>query len=93
MEKSTETLVKMIELNNSINQVNKENEMTKNNETPATDKAMQYESVLANVLSNTDHWFDCNLRALLGAEIALIKKGKKKQIDRKMLADWITNHL
>ncbi len=40
-------------------------------------------------LSNDDHWFDCSLRAILGSEVELVKRGKKTRIDRKMLSDWI----
>jgi len=53
---------------------------------------MKTDRVISNEksqISNEDHWFDSNLRCLLGGEIALIKKGTKKEIDRKMLAEWI----
>lgn len=44
-------------------------------------------------LSDSDHWFDANLRCILGLEIELIKKGKKEKIDRKMLAKWIKKYI
>lgn len=44
-------------------------------------------------VSAADRWFERSLKALLGGEIACIERGKKKNIDREMLAKWIQKNL
>ena len=46
-----------------------------------------------NNLTDSDHWFDANLRCLLGSEVELVKQGKKQKIDRDMLAKWIIKYI
>lgn len=43
-------------------------------------------------LSNSDVWFNANLSSLLGGEVALVKAGKQKSIDRQSLAMWILKY-
>ena len=47
----------------------------------------------SDCLSDSDQWFDANLRCLLEGEVALVKMGKKEKINRKKLAEWIMKHV
>lgn len=54
--------------------------------------------VLVNVNSNiiyndSDEWFVSNLIALATSELALVRKGKNKKVDRKKLINWIVEKL
>jgi len=48
---------------------------------------------VTHCLSDSDQWFDANLRCLLEGEVALVKMGKKEKINRKKLAEWIMKHV
>lgn len=50
---------------------------------------MGLETIKQQELEPKDLWFRRNLECLLGGEVSLVKAGKKKNIDRKMLAEWI----
>ena len=43
-------------------------------------------------ISDGDIWFKNTFQSLLGAEVYMVALGIKKEIDRKMLADWILEH-
>jgi hypothetical protein len=53
---------------------------------------MAQEIEITQALDPDDLWFKRNLEALLGGEVTLVKRGKKKRIDRAMLAKWILEY-
>jgi hypothetical protein len=45
------------------------------------------------IYNDSDEWFVGNLVALATSELALVRKGKNEKVDRKMLINWIVEHL
>lgn len=48
---------------------------------------------MENKITNHDEWFVSNLRCLIGAELYQVKLGIKKEIDKKMLGNFVKKHI